>query len=156
MGFHQGPSPGIVLVRGGWLSTSGKLSPCTVHGIPVCPAVPLKAQLWLVCDRCGTSALCRLSHPDQSHQSNLGTSGCHGAHPIPWVTGVTQTMFLLCHQGCEKVLSRHRAARAKAPLPLWGGTAVGLFEQLFHSNQSFDSVMGVQGYSTIEWLSRTH
>lgn len=69
----QIPCHGIVLVHGGQLSTSGKLSPCTVHGIPVCPAVPLKAQLWLVCDRCGTSALCRVSHPEQSHQSDLGT-----------------------------------------------------------------------------------
>lgn len=39
----------------------------------------------------------------------------------PWVTGVTQTMFLLCHWGWGKVLSRHGAARAQAPLSVgWG------------------------------------
>lgn len=32
-------------VWGGHFSTSGRLSPCTAHGTPVCPALPLKAQL---------------------------------------------------------------------------------------------------------------
>lgn len=125
-------------------------------GLQYVPAVPLKAQLWLVCDRCGTSALWGLSHPDQSHQSNLGTSrhasGCHGAHPIPWVTGVTQTMFLLCEEGAEQA----QGCQSQGTLPVWGGTAAGLFQQLFHGNQGSDSVMGVQGHSIRESLGRTH